>query len=77
MASRKQKCRRWKGIRVHLDYRESGVAKKKRTVLHWISYLVLLSAIFFSTRTVSCVMPDEGQKGVVLFHMRLFFFLPT
>lgn len=71
MASRKQKCRRWKGIRVHLDYRESGVAKKKRTVLHWISYLVLLSAIFFSTRTVSCVAPDEGQKGVVLFHMRL------
>lgn len=42
-----KKCWRWKGIRVHLDYRESGVAKKKRTVLHWTSYLVLLSAIFF------------------------------
>ena len=52
-----------------------ALRKQKRTVLHWISYLVLLSAIFFSTLTVSRVTPGEGQKGVVLFHMQLYFFL--
>ena len=70
MASRRQKCRRWKGIRVHLDYRESGVAKKKGRCCIGFHILYYSAQFFFHTDCELC-----HQKGVVLFHMQLYFFL--
>ena len=46
--------------------------KKDGVALDFISCITQRN--FFSTRTVSYVTPGEGQKGVVLFHMQLFFF---
>lgn len=47
MASWRQKCRRWKGIGVHLDYRESGVAKKKKGRCCIGFHILYYSAQFF------------------------------
>jgi hypothetical protein len=74
MASRRQKCRRWKGIRVHLDYRESGVAKKKGRCCIGFHILYYSAQFFFHTDCELCHAGRGPKRRCAFPHAAIFFF---
>ena len=73
-----KKCRRWKGIRVHLDYRESGVAKKKGRCCIGFHILYYSAQFFFFHTDCELCHAGRGPKRRCAFpHAAVFFLFLT